>query len=370
MARLKAPLKTLTIKGFKSIRELNEFRFSKGLNVFIGGNGTGKSNLVDFFRMLSAMMKTDGLKEYIAGDADLFLFGGAKHTSSIVIRMHFGRNWYNFDLAPTSEGFFLINNENCDYERNQFDVRSLGSGNYNPVLLKDRERKGMYTDHNVSWYVYQSISNWRVYHFHDTSHEAGMMRFQDQGHDEVLDHDASNIAPFLLGLRDRDPKAYKKLIDAVQLALPFLDDFILKPNNKERVRLRWRQKGLNHFPLRPTQLSDGSIRFICLVTALLQPDPPSTIIIDEPELGLHPHAIAILAELMQSAAKRTQLVVATQSAALIDHFDVEDIVVVNRKDGASTFERLKEEDYNVWLEEYTVGELWSKNVISGGPVNE
>ena len=122
--------------------------------------------------------------------------------------------------------------------------------------------------------------------------------------------------------------------------------------------------------MRPTQLSDGSIRFICLATALLQPKLPSTIIIDEPELGLHPEAIAILAELIQSAAKQTQLIVSTQSPALIDYFGVEDIIVANRKDGASTFERLQEKDFNVWLEDYSVGELWSKNVISGGPVHE
>ncbi len=134
--------------------------------------------------------------------------------------------------------------------------------------------------------------------------------------------------------------------------------------------LNWRQKGLQDYPMRPSHLSDGSIRFICLATALLQPTPPSTIIIDEPELGLHPEAVAILAELMQDAAKRTQVVVATQSPALINQFSITDIVVVNRKDGQSTYERLKEEDFAVWLEDYSVGELWAKNVIDGGSAHE
>ena len=122
--------------------------------------------------------------------------------------------------------------------------------------------------------------------------------------------------------------------------------------------------------MQPYHLSDGSLRFICLATALLQPNPPSTIVIDEPELGLHPFAIAVLAELIQAAAQRTQLIVATQSPAPIDHFVIENVIVVNRREGASTFERLQEADFNVWLESYSVGELWTKNVLSGGPVYE
>jgi predicted ATPase len=122
--------------------------------------------------------------------------------------------------------------------------------------------------------------------------------------------------------------------------------------------------------MQPYHLSDGSIRFICLAAALLQPNPPSTIIIDEPELGLHPAAIVILAELIQVAAKGTQVIVATQSPALIDQFGIDDIIVANRRNGASAFQRLKEKDFTEWLKDYSVGELWAKNVIAGGPVHE
>jgi len=158
----------------------------------------------------------------------------------------------------------------------------------------------------------------------------------------------------------------------VRLVIPFFDDFRLdvqKLGEAEKVGLSWNQKG-SDFPMQPYHLSDGSIRFICLATALLQPNPPSTIIIDEPELGLHPAAISILAELIQVASKRTQIIVATQSPALIDQFDIKDIVVVNRTGGASYFRRLDEKDFSVWLEDYSVGELWTKNVIAGGPVYE
>ncbi len=361
-------LDTLTIKGFKSIRELNDFEL-KSLNILIGGNGAGKSNFVEFFRMISAMMKRDGLKEYVAGNADTFLFGGPKQTKAIAVKMSFGQNGYDFELAPTQDGFFLINNEQRHYFPAN-STRNLGSGNFNPGLLADRNSSGLTSKHGASWHTYNAICSWKIYHFHDTSVESGMRRYHDQGHAETLFTDAANIAPYLYGLKTNHPDAYGDIVNAVRLVIPFFDDFILEPNIQENLRLDWRQKGLKDYPMRPTQLSDGSIRFICLATALLQPNPPSTIIIDEPELGLHPEAIAILAELIQSAANQTQLIVSTQSPALIDYFGVEDIIVVNRRNGASTFERLQEKDFNVWLESYSVGELWSKNVISGGPVHE
>jgi predicted ATPase len=213
-----------------------------------------------------------------------------------------------------------------------------------------------------------------VYHFHDTGERAPMRRSEIVEDHHKLRGDAANIAPLLLHLKNDEYFAgyYKKIVDAVRLVIPFFDDFRLdvqKLGEAEKVRLSWSQKG-SDFPMQPYHLSDGSIRFICLATALVQPNPPSTIIIDEPELGLHPAAIVVLAELIQAASKQTQVIVATQSPALIDQFGIEDIIVMNRQDGASTFERLKEKDFSAWLDDYSVGELWSKNVIAGGPVYE
>jgi len=368
MCDMKRPLDKVTIKGFKSMRSLEDFEL-KNLNVLIGGNGAGKSNFIEFFRMLLAMMKPDGLKQFVAGNADAYLFGGPKTTAAIEIRMRFGDNGYDFELSPTEDGFFLINNEQRHYYPHDA-TRNLGSGHFNPELLRDKDNPGHRSQHGASWYTYNAICSWMIYHFHDTSPESGMRRYHDQGHSEQLFMDAANIAPYLLYLKTSHSSSYAEILNAVRLVIPFFDDFILKPNAQENLRLDWRQKGLRDYPMRPSHLSDGSIRFICLATALLQPKPPSTIIIDEPELGLHPQAIAILAELLQDAAKRTQVVVATQSAALINHFSIEDIIVVNRKDGQSTFDRLKKEDFEVWLEDYSVGELWAKNVIAGGPTHE
>jgi len=364
-------LKKLTIQGFKSIQSLVDFEL-KNLNVLIGANRAGKSNFIDFFHMLSAMMKRDGLREFIAANADAYLFGGAKQTQQIIVKMTFGENGYDFELMPTEEGFFLINNEaeshfssNIEHEIEIYGTRRteyIGNANFNSQLLQL-----LTTEQN---YIHKIICTWKIYHFHDTSKLAGMRRYHDQGHDDILFTDAANIAPFLYKLKTHHVDAYKDIIETIRLVMPFFDDFILIPNDNEQLRLNWRQTGLKSYPMRPSQLSDGAMRFICLTTALLQPEPPSTLIIDEPELGLHPYALEILAELFDAASQRMQVIIATQSPALVDCFEPKHIIMVNRHKGASQFERLNQADLSMWLEDYSLGDLWRKNVIEAHPRHE
>jgi predicted ATPase len=370
-------LDKITIKGFKSIRSLGDFELSN-LNVLIGGNGAGKSNLIDFFRMLRAMLElplpdlsSASLKTYVAdgGGSDDFLFNGPKVTKQIEVVTRFGQNGYRFKLAPTKDETFIIIDEARYYEGGTSGWWELGSGQTTPKLLKDKDERGVVGVHSVAYYIYKAISSWKIYHFHDTSKLAPMRRFETIDDSDYLRFDAANIAPFLYGLKENVQNVYKQIVETIRLVTPFFDDFILKPNKNEKVCLRWRQKG-SDYPLKPQHLSDGTLRFICLTTALLQPDLPSTIIIDEPELGLHPYAIEILAELIQSASQNTQIIVSTQSPALVDYFKPEDIIVVNRKKGASVFERLSRRELASWLEDYSLGDLWRKNIVTGGPVHE
>lgn len=213
------------------------------------------------------------------------------------------------------------------------------------------------------------LTDWKVYHFHDTTGFAPMRRSEIVEDNQYLRSDAANIAPFLLRLRNHTvyKRFYDEIVSAVRLVAPFFDDFrldIIQHGEAEKVKLSWQQRG-SDFPMQPYHLSDGSIRFICLVTALLQPNPPAMIMIDEPELGLHPEAIAILAELIEDATTRTQVIIATQSPVLINYFSIDDIIIVNRKAEQSNFERLQEQDFKVWLEDYSVGDLWIKNVLHG-----
>lgn len=364
-------LDKLTIKGFKSIRALVDFELTN-LNVVVGGNGAGKSNLISFFRMLRALI--DGnLKRYVRdnGGAGDILFNGRKVTEKMEFETKFGVRGFRFKLVPTPDNSCAIEDEARYYEHGTTGWWVLGDSDDGTSRMVEEVKKKR-SDAKFSQPVFDAISSWQIYHFHDTSSTAAMRNYEIIEDNKVLRTDASNIGPFLHKLKEKHSKEYKDILNAVRLVTPFFDDFILEPREsgqKKEVNISWMQKG-SDYPLQPYHLSDGSIRFICLVTALLQPNPPSTIIIDEPELGLHPAAIVILAELIQVASKRTQVIVATQSPALIDQFGIDDIIVVNREDGASTFKRLDEKDYSEWLKSYSVGELWMKNVISGGPVYE
>jgi predicted ATPase len=141
------------------------------------------------------------------------------------------------------------------------------------------------------------------------------------------------------------------------------------------IQLEWRQKNSDYSFL-SSQLSDGTLRFICLATALLQPSPPATMLFDEPELGLHPYALTLLANLFQQSAKQhgsyiaRQVIVSTQSAQLLNEFEPDGIIVVERRQGESVFRRLDSAQLSGWLEDYTLGELWQKNVLGGRPRNE
>jgi predicted ATPase len=370
-------LDKLTIKGFKSIRALEDFKLTN-LNVLIGGNGAGKSNFIDFFRMLRAMMQlplpglpSANLQAYIAdgGGSDDFLFNGPKITEQIEVETRFGPNGYRFKLAPTADETFIINDEARYYEGGRAQWWELGSGRSTPELLRDKDERGAAGYRSVESYVYEAISSWKIYHFHDTSKLAPMRRYETIDDSEYLRFDAANIAPFLLDLKNKEKSTYNQIVDTIRLVTPFFDEFILKPNKNEKVRLRWKQKGAD-YPLKPHHLSDGTLRFICLTTALLQPDPPSTIIVDEPELGLHPYAVEILAELIEATSRKTQLIVSTQSPALVDYFEPEDIIVVNREKGASVFNRLNIDELSSWLKDYSLGDLWRKNIFTGGPAHE
>ncbi len=241
----------MTIKGFKSIRELENFELNN-LNILIGGNGAGKSNFIDFFRLLRAMLElplpgltNSNLKSYVKenGDCYDFLFNGPKATPNIEIETLFGSNGYRFKLSPTINETFVINDEARYYIGGSTGWWELGSGNTKPVLLTDKNSPGRFGPHNVSYHVYEAISSWKIYHFHDTSKFASARLPETIDDSEYLRFDASNIAPFLLELRNNYNKVYTQIIETIRLAAPFFDNFILKPNGNEKVKLLWKQRG-------------------------------------------------------------------------------------------------------------------------------
>lgn len=364
----KNPVDHLTIKGFKSIQNLDNLCLHS-LNVLIGANGVGKSNFVDYFRMLSEMMAGRlQLWTNKQGGADRILSYGIKETARVHSYVHFIRNVFSFELEPTVDGAFVFASEHLTFQLSLGDEQhNLGKGHTESMLPSQAALVDKCIRTSSS---YNSIANWKVFHFHDTSESAGVKRWGALHDNDFLRHDASNLAAYLYRLSKEHPSVLSQIRRTIQLAIPIFDDFVFKPREKptqeQEINLQWRQKN-SDYVLWPSQLSDGSIRFICLVTALLQPDPPSTLVIDEPELGLHPYAITLLGALLRSASKSMQVIVSTQSVALLNEFDIEDLIVVDREEGGSVFKRLDEADFVSWLEDYTIGELWQKNILGGRP---
>ncbi len=370
-------LKKLTIKGFKSIESLEDFEM-RNLNILIGANGAGKSNFVEFFRILRETTK-ENLGSFLGSEVwidDLF-FMGPKFTQRISADVEFETFvHYGIELSLSPRAQF----RSIEYLEKRTNEYVLSVAVPSIKETRDEYVRRLQDNGDIpahvpltvigeAWDAHRFTADIFAFHIDDTSALAKVNR-DHSIHDKYrFSENASNIASFLLAMREYEFDAFQRIRDTVRHVGPFFDDFLLIPEKKgpeEKVRLQWKQKG-SDYPFQPYQLSDGTIRFICLATALLQPDPPSLLIIDEPELGLHPFAIGILAEMIQSAATRTQVIVSTQSPLLLDYFTCEDVIVVNRDGDRSTFERLDEKDYDVWLEEYSLGELWQKNVVEGGP---
>jgi len=372
------PIKKLTIEGFKSIRQLPDFEL-RSLNVMIGANGAGKSNFVGFFRLLREMIDQRlQLAISTEGGADACLYMGPKLTKEIVAKLYFGSNGYEFVLRPTADNRLVFADEATFFKGNFGpSSSSLGSGHTEARLKDHKNDPGMTAKFGVPHYVFNAVSSWVVYHFHDTSPTAGVRRQGPVNDNVSLRPSADNLAAYLYRLQSTHLLAYQRIRDVVRLATPFFDDFKLRPvpTNPEFIQLEWSQRDSDYL-FRPSQLSDGTLRFMCLATALLQPSLPATVLFDEPELGLHPYALTLLANLFQQAARSSgdyiskQVIVSTQSAPLLNEFVPEDVIVVERSQGQSTFRRLESAHLSEWLEEYTLGELWQKNVLGGRPQNE
>ena len=356
-------LTRIQIEGFKSIREMDlELR---PLNVLIGANGAGKSNFIEVFRLLNEIVYQN-LQGYVAkkGGANRFLRFGEPITKVIELSFFFDEDKYVCKLAPNELDNLVLFEEGWGNFLAASDVESGIKESHIHMTHQIKEIIDLGTDN-----LLRILRGWQVYHFHDAGDTSPIKRTNQLNHYEVLDADGGNLAAFLYVMRETHPSHYQRIVKTIQIVAPFFDDFYLKPEplNPDTIRLQWCEKGHKQ-PFYASYLSDGTLRFIALTTLLLQPNPPKTIIIDEPELGLHPTAIHILAGMLESVSAKQQIIVATQSVTLVNQLTPEDIVVVSRKDEQSVFRRVNHNELTAWLDEdYGMGDLWEKNVIGGRP---
>ncbi|MBN8248367.1 MAG: AAA family ATPase [Verrucomicrobia bacterium] len=362
-------LAQLTVKNFKSIRD-QTLRLGK-LNVFVGGNGCGKSNLIGVFRFLNRVVSGE-LQTHtaVSGGANAILHFGRKRSPLMEIAVEFQEgdheNGYSIQFLPNATDRFLFAKEEIWYrdgskypKRHKPFDEQLGAGHGESRLASSPTR--------IAGHVLSDLFNYRIYHFHDTSPEARIKQTQPLENKTTLFADAANLAPFLRGMRETSPGHFQNIEGAVRQVVPFFAGFHLEPDESgKHLLLAWREKG-HEEPFPAAALSDGTLRFMCLATLLLQPNPPAVILLDEPELGLHPAAIHLLAALLESASTRSQVLVATQSVTLLNQLTPEDVWTVERRSGESVFKRLKDEDRSTWPTGVALGDLWERNVFGGTP---
>ncbi|MFP8645019.1 AAA family ATPase [Priestia aryabhattai] len=361
-------LDRIKLNGYKSILDLD--LKLRPLNVLIGANGSGKSNFISFFKLLNHLVN-ENLQNAVAksGGANTLFYFGTKTTDQIKFNLHFKQNSYHVVWEVSDDSRLYFSSETLGFLGDGYDtplLTGLGAGHYETELRKESKRyphKTIIADH-----VIHNLNGWKVYHFHDTSDTSKMKQACSVNDNKYFREDASNLAAFLYAMKQNQPENYKSVLQTVQLVAPFIKDFNLAPMelDKDKIRLTWlHTESDDYFDV--SQLSDGTLRFICIAVLLLQPKLPYTVILDEPELGLHPFAINVLASLLESVSKKTQIIISTQSLLLLDNFEPEDIIVVDYIDNTSKFRRLNSDDLTDWLDEYSIGELWEKNLLGGRP---
>lgn len=366
-------LNSIAVRGYRSIEDVQlELR---PLNVLIGANGAGKSNLISFFKMMKEMM-AGHLQRYVAstGHATSNLYFGPKVTPQIEAELEFqsaagAASTYLFRLAHAARDSLIFVEESLSFQDPEFNepkVRRLGTGHLETLIGEAADQGDPATG------VFRKLlASCRVFHFHDTGSTSRVRNSRYIGDSRCLLLDAGNLASFLYRLHSEHPGVYRRIVDTIRQVAPFFEDFVLDPPEPggNDVILNWRHREEPDLIFGPHQISDGTLRAICLFSLLMQPedDLPLLIVIDEPELGLHPYALSILASLCRSASAHVQILISTQSSTFVNHFEPEDIVVAEYDGKTSRFTRPNAEALEAWLEEYSLGEIWEKNVIGGGP---
>lgn len=376
-AESRSRLESVSVRGFRSLADV-ELSDLGDVTVLIGANGSGKSNVIRFFEMLSWMLRSQNLEQFVAlqGGADDQLFLGNKVTprmeADIRLATPDGVNEYSFALSYGAPDRFVFTEERLRFSRDdtegQVPWQSVGSGHTEAKIHSAAQ--GSLPDVNpaTARVIRRLFQDCGTFQFHDTSARSSMKQRWDVSDNRSLRSDGGNLAAVLIRLQDDYPDRFEWVQENVRRVLPSFDHFVLEEEHG-RIFLRWRGTTSDKtFGAHLT--SDGSLRFFALVTLLNLPSEmlPSVALIDEPELGLHPAAVTLVGSMIDSLASQCQVIVATQSPQLVNCFGLDEIVVMELEDSRTVACRKGRHEYERWLDEdYTMGELWQMNLLGGRP---
>ena len=371
-----ARIQSVSIRGFRSLRDV-QLHDLPDATVIIGANGSGKSNFIRFFDMLSWMLKSRKLGEFIEqqGGADDQLYRGNKITprmeAEIQLRTTRGRNDYSFSLAYGSPDRFFFSKEQFRFSSSDIAGDSrwtyLEGGHREARIVEAAQGTVPEANSTTASVIVNLLRGCTGFQFHDTSVSSNLKKTWDVDDNLRLRSDGGNLAAVLHRLERHDIKKFDLICKHIGRILPVFDRFDIE-ESYGRVQLRWRAKGTDRtFGAHLT--SDGSLRFFALVTLLNLPLEmmPDVILLDEPELGLHPAAINLVGNMIQSVSAQRQVIIATQSPLLVDCFDLNGVVVLDLHDDATVLRRLDHQQFERWLDDFTTGELWQQNLLGGRP---
>lgn len=368
-------IESLHVKGFRSLADVRIDNMPRAA-VLIGANGSGKSNLLRFVEMMSAMINDHRLNMFVQlrGGADDQLHGGSKVSKTmeaeLAIRTDKGRNEYRFVLNYASEDRFVFVEEAFRSGRKHLGKETgwtqIGGGHFEAKIVEHAQSANAH-DPTTARVLRDLMRRCAVYQFNDTSFDSRLKKNWDANDYASLRSDGGNLAAILLRLEQEDTRRFEAICRHIRRALPVFDRFQIK-DVFGHVMLRWKARGIDK-TIGAHLTSDGSLRFFALVTLLNLPPEmlPDVLLLDEPELGLHPAAITLVGSMIKMQATNRQVIVATQSPLLVDAFDLDKILVLEMHDGRTTVLRYDENNYSHWLEEYATGELWQKNLLGGRP---
>lgn len=351
----------------------------KPLNVLIGANGSGKSNFLELIDLMRSTVSDTNAIFTRGGGVNEWIWKGASDNAAslaLTISEEDGAEIRHSLKFTSNEHRYMILGEKIDSPMSETDYYEYAEGKYTingeepyskKILQSNKSVLVQYLPHSEIYpqfeYLENTYKNIGIYRNWTFGQNAAIRKPQPADlRTDKLESDFTNLGLVLSRIR-REPKVKKNLIYQLQHFYQGVTDYDIAIEGGY-VQILFFE---GDYTIPASRLSDGTLRYLCLLAILLDPKPPVMICLEEPELGLHPDILPQLTDLLIEASERTQLVITTHSDvivdALTDHPD--SILVCEKYEGQTSIHRLESEKIKPWLEDYRLGDLWSKGQIGG-----